>query len=286
MTDPTPDPPSHSALYLGTLRHRRITPKRHEFRYPAYQVLVDLSELANLPKRLPLFGHNRFHVTGLYDRDYMGTAEEPIRAKLTRWLAERGEALGDRRVLLLTNLRVLGYVFNPVSYYYILEEDGRLACAVAEINNTFGEAYAYLMRRDGHSHFPSDASPDLISRFPKVFHVSPFVGMDAVYEFRLTPPQERLAVHIDEFRGDSGEKFFDATLLLTRRPLTTKTLAFALFCYVHMPLLVFAWIHWQALKLWWKGVPYFHKPEPPVGVLRRVEQATRRKIARTSQATR
>ena len=248
-----------SALYVGTLRHRRLAPKPHAFSYPVYQLLLDLDELPRVEEEVGLFRHDRRGWTALFDRDYLGPAERPIKEKLRDWLAVRGHVLGERRVLLLTHARVLGYAFNPVSYYYVLGADGQLDLAVAEINSTFGETFGYVLERRGRE-------PGIrTARFPKLFHVSPFLPMDLEYEFHLSVPGESLAVHVDEY--ERGGKIFDATFSARRRPLTTAGLARALLSNPLMPAMVIAWIHWQALKLWRKEIPVYTRPEPPTGLI-------------------
>lgn len=249
--------PLSSAIYTGTVRHRRQRPVANRFRYRVYQLLLDLDEVVAIARRIPFFSHNRFNLVSFYDRDHMGGADAPLRSKLARWLAARGLELGASRVMLLTNPRILGYVFNPVSYYYVFDERDELRFVVAEINNTFGETYCYLL---------DDLAPRggraLVASRRKVFHVSPFIEIDGIdYDWIITPPEQRLTVHIDEFRA--GDKFFDATLNLRRRPLTASRLAWALVRYPHMTARTIFLIHWQALKLWWRGAPFHRKPEPP-----------------------
>jgi hypothetical protein len=251
--------PLVSALYVGTVRHRRLAPKAHAFSYPVWQLLLDLDELPRVEQEVGLFRHNRNGWSALLDRDYLGPAERPVKEKLRDWLAARGHVLGDRRVLLLTHAKVLGTAFNPVSYYYVLGEGGRPDLAVAEINSTFGETFGYVLERRGSE--PGIRTP----RFPKLFHVSPFLPMDLEYEFHLSVPGESLAVHVDEFEG--GVKVFDATFSARRRPLTTAGLARAMLSNPLMPAMVLAWIHWQALKLWMKEIPVYTRPEPPAGLI-------------------
>ncbi len=250
-------PPLRSALYEGTVRHRRLSPRRNSFQYGVFQALLDLDELPRLDREIRFFRHNRPALTGFRDADHLGPEPAPVKEKLARWLEGRGRTLGGGRVLLLTNLRVFGYVFNPVSYFFCLDDEGSLAYTVAEVNNTFGETYCYLLDD------PEPAGGRAVrSRRQKVFHVSPFIGMDGIeYDWILTPPGERLTVHIDEFQD--GEKFFDATLNLTRRPLTSRALAGVLLRYPHMTARTIFLIHWQAARLWRKRVPFFRKPAPP-----------------------
>jgi len=253
----SPRVPLESALYCGWVRHRRLDPAPNAFRYGVYQLLLNLDELPELARRIPFLGHNTGNLTGYFDRDHLGRRELPTRTKLAEWLAAHGRQLGTGPVLLLTNLRVLGYVFNPVSYFYCLDDSGRLRFVVAEVNNTFGESYLYLL-----ADLEQVGQRALLSRQVKVFHVSPFMQIDDVsYDWVLTPPGENLVVHIDEFRA--GAKFFDATLNLSRRPLTASSLAKAMVRYPHMTARTIFLIHWQALKLWLKGAPFHRKPEPP-----------------------
>ncbi len=252
--------PLASCIYEGTVRHRRLSPKAHVFSYPVYELYVDLDELPRIEAETGLFRHNGRGLNALWDRDYMGPGERPIREKLRDWLAARGVELGERRVFLLTHARVLGYAFNPVNYYYVFGANGRLDLAVAEINNTFGETFGYVLNRSGNE--KGISTP----RFPKVFHISPFLPMRMEYEFHLSLPGESLAVHVDDF--ENGQKVFDATFRARREPLTTATLARALARNPLMPARVIGWIHWQALKLWLKKVPVFTRPEPPAGLIR------------------
>lgn len=256
------------SLYTGVVGHERTAPKRHRFRYRVYQALVDVDALDALSAAIPFFSHDRANVTSLWDRDYMGPGDGSLREKLDRWLAARGRP-APARVFLLTHLRVLGYAFNPVSYYYAFDEGGRFAFAVAEINNTFGEAFAYLLERP-----PGDSGETLAARFPKAFHISPFIGMDTTYAFTLTPPGETLRAHVDEFGGSdtpngagSGSKFFEAFFAGRRSPLTSRTLAAALIRHPLLPFRVMLWIHFHALRLALKRVPSFTKPAPPEGAL-------------------
>ncbi len=268
--------PLRSGLYLGTVRHRRSAPRENAFRYGVYQLLLDLDELPDIDRAIGFFGYNRARPVSFHDRDHMGDTGEPVRDKLARWLRGQGRELGDSRVMLLTNPRVLGYVFNPVSYFFCLDAAGGLRFTVAEVFNTFGEAYCYLL--DGVEAVGGRA---VRSKVDKQFHVSPFMPIEGVrYEWIVTPPGERLTIHIDEF--EAGEKYFDVTLNLTRQPLTGATLGRAMLRYPHLTARTIFLIHWQAAKLWAKRVPFFRKPEPPDNGLGGWQPGRRRGRWRTS----
>ncbi len=235
-----------SALYTGTVMHARRSPRHHVFRYPVYMALLDLDELPQLDRRLPLFGWNRRAVTSYHDADHID-----VRAVL----AEHGVDLGPGgSVQVLTNLRVLGFVFNPVSFWWCRRGDGSLACIVAEVNNTFGERHPYVLLPQGT---PATGERAMFET-EKRLHVSPFMPMDQSYTWWFSEPVERLDVRMDVH--EEGRPDFHATLTARRVPLTPASLRSALVRYPVMPARVFGRIHWQALRLWLKRTPVHRKP--------------------------
>jgi uncharacterized protein len=246
-----------SALYVGTVRHRRRRPTTNAFGYPVHHLLLDLGELEDLDRRLWGFGYNRAAVTSFHDVDHFGPANRPVREKLAAWLAGWGVALPDGPVRVLTSPRVLGYVFNPVSWWFCHEPDGQLAFVVAEVCNTFGESHSYLLED-----LDRRADGTVRARAEKAFHVSPFLPIeDHTYDFVILPPQERVLVHMDVVDGQGV--VLDATQDERRRELTTGSLWRALLAQPHVPLHAMARIHLQALRLWWRRVPFHRKPAPP-----------------------
>ena len=243
-----------SALYTGTVMHARRTPRENVFRYPVCFYVLDLDELEILERRLALFGYNRPNMLTLRDRDHLGDPRLPVKENVLAHLAENGVSLDGGRVLLLTNLRVLGYVFNPVSFFYCYRADGRLVCIVAEVSNTFGEMLPYLLSPGNEVASPVNRS----YRADKRLHVSPFFAMNQAYQFFFSEPEERVYARIDLF--EDGGRPFHATLTGRRRELTNGSVARALLRYPLMPAQVIGLIHWQALRLYLKGVPFHHKP--------------------------
>jgi DUF1365 family protein len=248
---------SLSSLYVGRVRHRRLTEPEHRFSYPVWYGLIDLDELPELDREIRFFSHNRFNLIGFDDRDHMGNAAEPVRDKLEGWLRRRGVTTVLGRVSLLTHLRILGSVFNPVSFYFIRDGEDRLRHSVAEVNNTFGETYCYLLDVDG---------PVIRHEDEKVFHVSPFQPVDGRYRFRITEPSDQMTAHIDVLRD--GGRVFDSTLSVERRELTAGSLMSTAMRHPHLSLWTLGLIHYQALRLWLKKAPFYRKPEPPAGAWR------------------
>lgn len=244
-----------SALYTGTLVHSRTTPAPNAFRYPLSFYVLDLDELPALERRLALFSVNRPNVLTLYDRDHFGDDGRPLKEKVLAFVRERGVELpDDARILMLAQVRVFGYVFNPVSFYWCYRPDGALECMVAELNNTFGERLPELLPGGSLSY-----------EHEKHLHVSPFMPLEQRYRYRFSEPGDEVFARIDVI--EDGETPLYAVLRGRRQELTNGSLMRALARYPLMPAKVVALIHWQALKLWRKRVPFRRKPpfEPGKG---------------------
>jgi DUF1365 family protein len=245
----------HSALYVGTVAHDRRHGPRHQFRYPLYMHLLDLEELPAVARTLRLFGHNRARPVSFRDADHLGDRGRPVAENLRAWVETRGVEWPGGRVTLLTHCRVFGYVFNPVSFFYLHDRTGQLAAIVAEVNNTFGERHCYLL---GPSTEVSSTSTRRAWRDKKVFHVSPFFSLDGSYRFEMSAPGDDVFARID--LTVAGALRFRATLALERVPLDDRALARMLIRYPLMTARIMGAIHWEALKLWRKGVPFQSKP--------------------------
>ena len=244
-----------SAVYEGTVRHRRHDAHPHEFRYRMAQLYLDLDEIDRVFASRWLWSVGRRNLAEFRRSDYLAPHDMPLaEAVRTRVAAVTGR-YHTGPIRLLAHLRYAGYAFNPVSFYYGFETSGELAFVLAEITNTpWGERHSYVLPVDQAERH----GRALHWSFAKGFHVSPFQAMDADYRWRFTPPGEDLRVHMELLRG--GERRFDATLSLQRRPLDGAALARVLWRYPAMTAQVIGAIHWQALRLWLKRTPVFTHP--------------------------
>ena len=237
----------NTCLYEGWVRHRRFQPRYHGFRYRLAMLLLDLDELDQAFAGRWLWSARRFALARFRREDHFGDPELPL-AVCIRDLVEKNTGRRPRGpIRLLTNLRYFGYCFNPISIYYCFDAAGqRVETIVAEVTNTpWGERCCYVLERTRRRH-----------RFRKAMHVSPFMPMELDYDWRGNEPGRTLAVHMDVLRG--GAKLLDATLVLNRRPLDGHALAAVLArC---MTFKVIAAIHWEALRLWLKGIPVCDHP--------------------------
>ena len=243
-----------SALYVGKLRHRRFSPRAHEFTYPVFMAFLDVDRLPELLRVSPFSSYNRWNWSSYCERDHFGDSRRPLRERLAEDAARHGVTLPDGPIFLLTHLRYLGYVFNPVSFFYCYDRAGKLALLMSEVNSTFGESHKYWLTASNERE--SAAAKRYTTA--KKMHVSPFMGMDLEYDWIFTPPGERLVAHMNTI--SEGNPFFDATLQLEHRPWERRELHRALAGYPLMTLRVIGAIHWQALRLWLKQVPVFTHP--------------------------
>lgn len=227
--------------------HERLSPQRHGFRYRLYMHRLVLDELPALARRLRLLGINRPRASAFFEADHLGATPGTLRPRVETLLREHGLTRTIGAIELVTHCRVFGYVFNPVSFFFCYDQDDSLAAVIAEVNNTFGESHAYVLTPDAET-----------ATAKKVFHVSPFMTLDGTYRFAFDISPAHLDVRIDLYR--EGLPIFVSRLSLDRRPLTDRGLALALVRYPLATLAVIGRIHWQALRLWWKGAAYYPKP--------------------------
>ena len=251
------NPEVASCVYHARVMHHRLEPVGHRFTYSVFALCLDLDEIPALAKRHRLFSHNRRNVFAFYDRDHL-PHPDGIKAATLAFFQKNGlspDAI--HKIRLVTFPRIFGYVFNPVSFYFASDENGRPLGSIAEVSNTFGEMKPYFVPPD-----PNDPDRCRLTA-PKHFYVSPFSKLDVAFDFRLTPPGETLKLHVDDHAQDDDRTTFVAALTGTREALTPSTFRKLVFRYPLMTLKVISGIHWQAFRLWRKKAPYIAKSANP-----------------------
>ena len=241
----------HSALYTGSLRHRRFAPRPLEFRYLLFMAWLDLAELDEVFRDRWFWSVRRPALAWFRRGDYLGDSALPLDQAVRDLVARETGVRPAGPIRLLTHLRMFGHCFNPVSFYYCYDAaGGKVETIVAEITNTpWNERHAYVLPAHGG---------ELRFRFGKAFHVSPFMPMALQYDWRFGEPGARLAVHMRNLEGNA--KVFDATLDLERREIGAATLAGALARFPLITLQVVAAIYWQAFRLWTRRTPFYAHP--------------------------
>ncbi len=251
-------------IYFTRVMHRRLFPVQYRFEYRVFSLLLDLDRLDAVPRRLAV-GPGRGVLRGLlrprlfrFDPADHGPRDgSALRPWAEQVLAARGIGLAGGRIRLLCFPRVLGYGFNPLSLWYCEHADGRLRAVIAEVRNTFGQHHSYLLHDDGRP-----IAWPLRAEKLKCFYVSPLMDMQGGYRFRLSAPDDKLAVLIRQF-DEKGRLKLVASQSGTGEPLTDAALWRAFRAMPVMTYKVMVAIHWQALKIWLAGARFFPKPEPP-----------------------
>ncbi|VTU22256.1 hypothetical protein H4CHR_00952 [Variovorax sp. PBS-H4] len=249
----------HSALYSGSVVHRRLRPVVHRLRYRVFSLLLDLDELPQLAHRLRFFSLDRFNLFSLHQRDHGAGGDQGLRPYVEHQLQAAGLVAGGA-IRLLAMPRILGYAFNPLSVYFCHHPDGGLQAILYEVNSTFGERHSYLIAVD-EAQRPAG---ELTQHCAKRFHVSPFLALDMHYRFGIAAPQEdderlRIAITASDGEGPVLTACFDAR----RRTLDDRQLLRAFVACPLLTLKVITAIHWEALRLWTKGLRLHRRPAAP-----------------------
>jgi uncharacterized protein len=240
-----------SSLYRGEVVHVRVAPKRHVLSLKVFNLFLNVDELDKLSKSLRLLSYNRFNLFSINDRKWGSGGSKPI-AQHVRTLAEEATGVGSAaQIYMLCFPALLGRVFNPLTTYYCFDANQDLQCMVFEVNNTFGHRHSYVV--------PAEIAAQ---KHAKQFHVSPFNKVEGAYSFHVSVPGEKLRLSIS-LHGDEGLKL-NTWFSGKRKPLTDWQLAMGFLRMPLMPLQIMTAIHWEALKLWLKGVVIQPTPEPPV----------------------
>ena len=239
-----------SSIYNGKVIHKRFKPKEHFFKYSVFSLLIDLSELNQLDKEIKFFSFNKFNLISFYEKDH-GSRDG---SSLVAWVKKNLEAnnihFKDVKIKLLCYPRIFGYVFNPLSVFFIYNSNEKLISILYEVKNTFGEQHTYIFKVDDDVKlFQHNCS--------KKFHVSPFIEMDCNYFFRILKPEDKMSVIIDQYQ--TNEKILYASQDGKRVDFNSKEL---LKSYLKHPLMTFkiiSAIHFEAFKLWTKGIKFIKK---------------------------
>ncbi len=244
-----------SALYSGLVTHSRLKPKQHRLSYRIYSLLLDLDELDKLDQQLRLLSIDRFNLFSFYRRDRGDRSGSDLKRQVEGSMSEAGIEPDGGPIRLLTMPRLLGWAFNPLSVFFCYSKDGSLRAILWEVDNTFGERHGYMIPVEAQS------GPEIIQQCDKAFYVSPFMDMDLHYRFRVLPPADVLSIRIETFDRDGS--VLTARHIARRSRLTDATLLKAFLVIPFQTLVVVGGIHFEALKIWMKGVRLRKRPPPP-----------------------
>ena len=239
----------NSIIYNGKVIHKRFKPKEHYFNYKVFSLLIDLEELAIIDKSINFFSYNKFNLISFFDKDHGprdGTG-------LKQWVNDNLKKIGifneNIKIKLLCYPRIFGYVFNPLSIFFIYNKSDQLISILYEVKNTFGEQHTYV--------FKTDDQKLIQNQCKKKFYVSPFINMECKYFFKILKPDNKLSVVIDQYDNDGKLLFASQDGLASE--FNSKNLILSFFSHPLMSFKIIAAIHFEAFKLWIKGVKLVKK---------------------------
>ena len=239
-----------SCIYSGHVVHKRFKPKKHFFKYKVFSFLIDLSEIRQLEKELILFSYNKFNILSFYDADHGSRDGSSLIDWVKQNMTKNNISIEGISIKLLCYPRIWGYVFNPLSVFFIYDKNSNLISILYEVKNTFGEQHTYI--------FKLQQTDQVVEHTcKKKFHVSPFIEMDCTYFFKITKPGEKILIYIDQY--DNEDKLLVALQEGFKVNLTNKNLVKNYIFHPLMSFKIILAIHFEAFRLWIKGVKLIKK---------------------------
>jgi len=240
----------NSSIYHCAVIHKRFKPKEHFFKYKVFTLLIDLSELKFLNKKVSFFSFNRFNLISFYEKDHGNRDGSSLVDWVKENLKKNNINIEDIKIKLLCYPRIFGYVFNPLSIFFVYNQNDKLISILYEVKNTFGEQHTYVFRVDSENKL-------IQNNCSKKFHVSPFIEMNCKYFFRILNPDEKLSVIIDQY--DQEGKILFASQDGKRTNLNSSQLLKSYLKHPLMTIKIISAIHFEAFKLWMKGIKIIKK---------------------------
>ena len=240
----------NSAIYNGQVIHKRFKPKVHYFKYKVFSLLIDLSELETLDKKVNFFSFNKFNLISFHEKDHGERNGSSLKLWVHRNLEKNNIQTKDIKIKILCYPRIFGFVFNPLSVFYIYNLKDQLISIMYEVKNTFGEQHTYIFKVTKDSNL-------IQNNCSKKFHVSPFIEMNCNYFFRLLKPGNKISVIIDQY--DSEDQILYASQDGVRSDFDTKNLIKSYLKHPIMTFKIILAIHFEAFKLWAKGIKFIKK---------------------------
>ena len=239
----------NSSIYTGKVVHKRFKPKEHYFKYNVFSLLIDLNELEEINKYIKFFSYNKFNIISFYDKDHGDRDGSSIKLWVKKNLRNIGIMTEDISIKLLCYPRIFGYVFNPLSTYFIYNKHSELISIFYEVKNTFGEQHTYI--------FKAQDEKTVQNKCKKKFYVSPFIEMDCEYHFKTLNPREQLSVVINQ--NDKDGKLLFASQDGISKDFNNKNLILSYLTHPLMTFKIIGAIHYEAFKLWAKRIKLIAK---------------------------